>query len=270
MSMKETCLNAFHNLPCKYILINTTCNTCIFHMVVNSSSESFVPRNSTSTLMRSQYCDWWRLPSGTKGTNLKFFKNPSNWHDLCRKGLRVECSYRRNSELYSYISSGCDGTCSLLQDCLHLYPPPLSRASFTPWISGLINFYTPEQRKTPGEKLYLSKNSITPAKVLTHTNWSGLFPYLVALFTTLYHNNNNYEMAFNKNLLSNAIESTLFCNSHSVIASWDMFTLVFLVFSESSINLQTWHKYYHWVCQHTFRLDELQFYHNYNTGVHLL
>lgn len=110
MSMKETCLNAFHNLPCKYILINTTCNTCIFHMVVNSSSESFVPRNSTSTLMRSQYCDWWRLPSGTKGTNLKFFKNPSNWHDLCQKGLRVKCSYRKNSDLYSYCTSPLDVT----------------------------------------------------------------------------------------------------------------------------------------------------------------
>ena len=41
------------------------------------------------------------------------------------------------------------------------------------------------------------------------------------------------------NILSNAIESTLFCSSHSVMASWDKFTLVFLFFSESSISLQT-------------------------------
>ena len=69
-------------------------------------------------------------------------------------------------------------------------------------------------------------------------------------------------MVVNKNLLSNAIESTLFCNSHSVIASWDMFTLVLLLFSESSINLQTWHKFKHSiksphaiitiVCWHTY------------------
>lgn len=45
-------------------------NTCIFHMVVNSSKESLVPRNSTSTLIRSQYWDWWRLPA-RKVRNLK-------------------------------------------------------------------------------------------------------------------------------------------------------------------------------------------------------
>lgn len=45
-------------------------NTCIFHMVVNSSKESLVPRNSTSTLIRSQYWDWWRLPV-RKVRNLK-------------------------------------------------------------------------------------------------------------------------------------------------------------------------------------------------------
>lgn len=39
-------------------------------MVVNSSKESLVPRNSTSTLIRSQYWDWWRLPAW-KVRNLK-------------------------------------------------------------------------------------------------------------------------------------------------------------------------------------------------------
>lgn len=51
-------------------MVSWCLNTCIFHMVVNSSKESLVPRNSTSTLIRSQYWDWWRLPA-RKVRNLK-------------------------------------------------------------------------------------------------------------------------------------------------------------------------------------------------------
>lgn len=52
MFMKEICLNVFYNFLCKYIFINIICNICIFYMVVNSFSESFVLRNFISILMR--------------------------------------------------------------------------------------------------------------------------------------------------------------------------------------------------------------------------
>lgn len=146
-------------------------------MVVNSSSESFVPRNSTRTLMRSQYCDWWRLPSCTKENHTDFFLNHQQWHILCQNRSSMEEQKTITGGTLTCIPSllwmGCKSIVGLSPS-----PPSTPSKGIIYFMDTWINFiWVPGWRKTSGEKTCTCPRTQLPQPRFDPYNRSGLFPW---------------------------------------------------------------------------------------------